>query len=54
MFTRVIVLGEDEFRSLVSDLVEVARGEFGDVDGSELEEFLAVAFEEVSDVYGVA
>jgi len=53
MFTKAIVLSESEFRSLVSDLVEVARGEFGDVDSSKLEEFLAVAFEEVLDAYGV-
>jgi len=26
---RAIVLSEDEFKLLVSDLVEVARGEFG-------------------------
>jgi hypothetical protein len=53
MFTRAIVLGEDEFRLLVSDLVEVAKGEFGEVDSSRLEEFLVVAFEEVLDAYEV-
>lgn len=56
MFKRAIVLGEDEFRSLVVDFIEMARDEFegkGDLSVEEFEEFLGVAFEEVLGAYGV-
>ena len=56
MFQRAIVLGEDEFRGLVLDFIEMARDEFegkGDLRVEEFEEFLGIVFEEVLGVYGV-
>jgi hypothetical protein len=56
MFTKAIVLGDAEFRSLVTDFIEMAREEFEgkeDLTVEEFEEFLGTAFEEVLDVYGV-
>lgn len=41
MFQRAIVLGDDEFRSLVLDFIEMARDEFegkGDLRVEEFEE----------------
>jgi hypothetical protein len=56
MFTRAIVLGEEEFRGLVSDLIEMVREEFegrGDLTMEEFEDFWGMAFEELLDAYGV-
>ena len=56
MFTKAILLSEAEFRSLVSDFIEMAREEFegrNDLTLKEFEEFLGAAFEEVLNVYGV-
>jgi hypothetical protein len=49
-----IVLGEEELRNLVSDLVEVVKEEFGGgLTSEQLEEFLAILFEELLGEYDV-
>jgi hypothetical protein len=56
MFTKAILLSEADFRSLVSDFIEMAREEFegrNDLTLKEVEEFLGAAFEEVLGAYGV-
>jgi hypothetical protein len=56
MFLMAIVLGEEELKNLVFDLVEVVKEEFGGRGGltvEQLEEFLAVSFEELLGEYGV-
>jgi len=56
MFRVAIVLGEEDLRNLVSDLVEVIREEFsagGSFSIEQLEEFLAILFEELLEEYEV-
>jgi nitrogen regulatory protein PII len=56
MFKMAIVLGEEELKNLVFDLVEAVKEEFGGGEGltvEQLEEFLAISFEELLEEYDV-